>query len=776
MKSRNWLLLLSLLLLSSNLVYANELIAGIAIASNDHVYVWHKDGMVTSGTSGNFERFTHARPYSLPPGKTVNNIVAISIAGSDDHVYAWYDDGTVSSGTTTDLDKYRTLYKYTLPPGKTIKSIVGIGMAKDNRVYAWYDDIKVSIGTTDDLDKHRAPEFYSLPIGKIAANIVEIDIAKSNDHVYAWYDDGTASSGSSKHLDSHLPTFGYVPAHVLYRWWGPGPLKLRPRAVTFSDALSPDKDKSTFSDRYAGEIDLQPVPKPQPKTDDDPTDSGSSQSPAYSNRFYADFNDSIDPMIAVGNQYLIVSDTGSISFFDKKGIPLLEKNGIPGSIPTNKFFEGFLAKTNADGSFNESNINLYLGFPKPCDSSDYPQTTSGNRFCMAEFYDTRVLFDAVSKRFFIIANVRHPLWQGDPYESGGCAYYTVDPSDVSDTSICVQETLERKNVCTLVTNKYCDLARRYVAFAVSKTEDPRDGFHQYMITENNNRDFPWMAVNGDAFVAAHQGDESKTGPVATVFSVRALKTGERHPPYFRYYSKDVNDVQAVMPPTHHQNAAGLTFLLGKNEGKRLDIFAFPQTNDPWTAPSLLKTFVNFSKEKPSVVGAVYRQNRIYLVDPYMVETKGKSERWSVRVVRIPIEKTSTTSIKASTSASNGFFDQFFGRNAGSDSSGDRISYERPSIAVNKSGDMLFGYGRYPFVSEKTLYPEARYTLWYANEAKQRRSYLLREGEAATTRTINDQIDYTTAVVDPADDTSFWVALPYVDSKGKYKTVVGKISP
>jgi hypothetical protein len=106
----------------------------------------------------------------------------------------------------------------------------------------------------------------------------------------------------------------------------------------------------------------------------------------------------------------------------------------------------------------------------------------------------------------------------------------------------------------------------------------------------------------------------------------------------------------------------------------------------------------------------------------------------------------------------------------------RLSYERPSIAVNKNGDMLFGYGRYPFMSEKTLHPEARYTLWYANEPKQRRSYLLREGEAANTRTVNTQIDYTTAVVDPVDDTSFWVALPFVNSNGGYRTIVGKISP
>ncbi len=176
-------------------------------------------------------------------------------------------DGTVSSGTTANLDKYRAPYQYTLPPGRTTKSIVGIGIAKDDRVYTWYDDITVSIGTTDNLDKHRAPNFYSLPIGKIAANIVEIDIAKSTDHVYAWYEDGLGSSGTSKHLDSHQPSFNYVPAQVLYRWWGPGRMKLRPRSVTFSNAASADKLRTTMSERYAGAFDLPRLPRPQPKPD-----------------------------------------------------------------------------------------------------------------------------------------------------------------------------------------------------------------------------------------------------------------------------------------------------------------------------------------------------------------------------------------------------------------------------------------------------------------------------------------------------------------------------
>jgi len=45
----------------------------------------------------------------------------------------------VSSGTSGELDKYRPLYNYTLAPGKTPNDIEGMGIAGSNdRVYVWY--------------------------------------------------------------------------------------------------------------------------------------------------------------------------------------------------------------------------------------------------------------------------------------------------------------------------------------------------------------------------------------------------------------------------------------------------------------------------------------------------------------------------------------------------------------------------------------------------------------------------------------------------------------
>ena len=49
----------------------------------------------------------------------------------------------------------------------------------------------------------------------------------------------------------------------------------------------------------------------------------------------------------------------------------------------------------------------------------------------------------------------------------------------------------------------------------------------------------------------------------------------------------------------------------------------------------------------------------------------------------------------------------------------------------------------------------------------RRSLSVRAGTAA----VSDTIDYTTAMVDPVDDKTFWVALPYATSGAEMKAAI-----
>ncbi|WP_143019565.1 hypothetical protein [Mesorhizobium qingshengii] len=159
-------------------------IVGMGIASDNHVYAWYRDGMVSSGTAADLGRYRAPYPYSIPGGRTPKDILAVDIA-SDDHVYAWYRDGTVSAGTTRDLGAYRPPASFTLAPGRVALDIVGIGIAQDDRVYAWYRDGMVSSGTSRDLDAYRAVYPFSLPLGRVPDNIIDVGI-DTNDRVHSW--------------------------------------------------------------------------------------------------------------------------------------------------------------------------------------------------------------------------------------------------------------------------------------------------------------------------------------------------------------------------------------------------------------------------------------------------------------------------------------------------------------------------------------------------------------------------------------------------------------
>ncbi len=133
----------------------------------------------------------------------------------------------------------------------------------------------------------------------------------------------------------------------------------------------------------------------------------------------------------------------------------------------------------------------------------------------------------------------------------------------------------------------------------------------------------------------------------------------------------------------------------------------------------------------------------------------------------------TSQLKTSKLFADGFLDWKTESKAIGDPPNDRLSYTFPAIAVNNRGDMLYGFSRLPFFSAPPHKPEARYTVWYAGEPTAGRSVLLQEGNAVHP---DASVHYTTAVVDPADDVTFWVALPYASSSTKLKAVIGKITP
>lgn len=169
-------------------------------------------------------------------------------------------------------------------------------------------------------------------------------------------------------------------------------------------------------------------------------------SPAATGIFYPPVSAAYDPMIAVGHDFVVVTQDHQITFLDGNGVALPGTASVPTNLSSTAFFQGFINATNTDGSPNANDINAIS-----------PTTIS-------EFYDTRVTYDPVTKRFVILSAARQP-----------------------STSVI-----------------------RYFAFAISKTQDPRDGFFQYMTTESNYRDFPRLVVHNGMILQGHNA----AGPAA----------------------------------------------------------------------------------------------------------------------------------------------------------------------------------------------------------------------------------------------------------------------
>lgn len=234
-----FLAMLSFLTLASDPAFGQRFIKGISIAcSNDHVYTWYSDRTVSVGTSENLSAYQPPHPYSLPFGKTPEDIVEIGIARND-YVYTWYRDLTVSVGTSTDLDKYQPRHPYRVTrTNSSPDGIVGIDIACSNdHVYAWFRTGLVISGTSEYLDKYHDAVLFST--GSLtASSITGIGIAR-NDHVYAWFFDRRVSSGTSTNLQKYRSRYEYV--------FGPGPCdisadppKLRGRTVSSVGIRGPD--------------------------------------------------------------------------------------------------------------------------------------------------------------------------------------------------------------------------------------------------------------------------------------------------------------------------------------------------------------------------------------------------------------------------------------------------------------------------------------------------------------------------------------------------------
>ena len=465
----------------------------------------------------------------------------------------------------------------------------------------------------------------------------------------------------------------------------------------------------------------------------------------------------VDPMVAVGRNFMVAAQHGSLVFLDRSGAPLAEKGGVGPAPSVDAIFGDFITRG------GPLDLNEVTGFPAACDSPTYP-VTSGNRYCINEFYDLRVWFDPGGDRFVLLAHIRNPLWTDiwDDQKAftdsvGACGVYR--PAGGGDNMPVPHPS-------------HCALARRHAVFAVSRTEDPRDGFHTWAVTQNNYQDWPWGSVNaeGNTFVIGHKGTEMNHGTVAVVFRLADLRGGSATPAWFAYTPQHLWGHLNPAPVAHHGAGAGLgglTLMVTSRQGSAGDsllVFGFPAPTGQGVRPTPVRAAVRLpGLDIPGwMARTVYRAGFLYTTWEAVEPTPEGYQIFRVRTARIPIALSGNTlSLPLSAPA---YRHSWLGKQTlGSAFHDDR----HPSLAVNSAGDLMVAWHRAG--GEQVLY-----SVWRAGNVPPGPEVIVHS------RTNPDympsRVDYAWAVTDPLDDLTWWFAHNGKRSNGTPETLVVRVRP
>ena len=124
---------------------------GMAIASDDKVYVWYDDYFASAAQAGVQALLKHVIDIKFT-WKSPAMVVGMGIARMTVSPM-WYNIGTVSIGTSWDLDYYRAPYRFGMG-NELLTSLDGHRFHKSS-LYSVFTDGHIVIGTSNDLDRYR---------------------------------------------------------------------------------------------------------------------------------------------------------------------------------------------------------------------------------------------------------------------------------------------------------------------------------------------------------------------------------------------------------------------------------------------------------------------------------------------------------------------------------------------------------------------------------------------------------------------------------------------
>lgn len=463
-----------------------------------------------------------------------------------------------------------------------------------------------------------------------------------------------------------------------------------------------------------------------------------------------------DPQVAVSDRFMFVYGSHRYQLVDKAtGAPLPDEPGgeVASAGDFNTLFLPLWAARDHQGQPNPANINQRLRFqpgePLAC---DHESPTAGNA-CVQEFYDTRILWDGRLRRFWVESAARNHLWFCD--DKGPC-----DGPKQTRTQ-----------------------ARRYIAVAVSKTEDPRRGFHTYILVDEY-ADWPKIGLHERYLLLGH-----RSAPTVYVFDADKLAAGNPDRGPVRLAKLDLRHFQGVKhiaEVNHHGPTNGVTYLLGSDGGDTVTPFALVNPDPGRAARPVLvpgpRTSIG-TKFGTLEGNAVYRDGALFWGFDQWAPGHAKEYR-QLRLFRMPTRLGATPRgprLWASAEPAHGFSDVVVGGREPDDGPDDVLDYEKPALDVNGQGDVVVVYARKGFRTKVEVPPEVRYSILYHGEPKARPGLLIRKGSTMALPDINDNgksgIDLAYAQVDPADDRTVWVTHAFADGRARWwRQVVAAVKP
>ena len=434
----------------------------------------------------------------------------------------------------------------------------------------------------------------------------------------------------------------------------------------------------------------------------------------------------IDMSIAVSDHYLLAGDYNNFDLYKKspRAQVLLDGTDLASNTATSQLAleDGAVANLmrthwTGNGTHNvnigrfpsSSDANVKAGKAIPCDPANpAPRDAMGDDIlsaCIDDFYDTRSTYDKKGNRFWIVTHGRNHLWASTECDA--------------NEPLCKAEHSE---------------ATRITFAAVSKSEDPTQGFHTFKVNEDY-QDYPLMALH-DQYAIFHHNilDKSDVRPPGKIWLYDADQMAEGKLTEIKP-TLTMSDFPStyIRVAKHHGTLDGLTFFVSAS-GSQLWVHGLPKPSGT-THGALIKSTKAYTDPDNVNIGGphglsevVYRNGNIYVAGD-----DGKN----IHVWRVPIS--------VSDDKKQIILDT---QNARKWTLTGTRSRDDATVDVNKDEDVVVSFRAY----DATTPTQLHYAILYHGEPRFRHSVELTSPSKGSS---GDRIDLVTSQVDPSDDETVW---------------------